>query len=164
MQEIKFYHSQRSTIVIAIVYGFLFILSFTVTFLFLSNLTRELTFSKAIILVGLSVLPITLTALFGWKFIKNVKNNKPLGALTHSELIYTEFYYKSTATKRIPIDNIKKVRIGRTFIDRKVTISLDLYNYTNPLKLSYLTGFLTEKDKEILAEELERRIATRGYL
>ncbi|WP_185145871.1 hypothetical protein [Chryseobacterium sp. SNU WT5] len=52
----------------------------------------------------------------------------------------------------------------KTFIDRKITISLELYNNMNLLKLTYLTGFLTEKDKEILVEELEKRVAKRGYL
>lgn len=164
MQEIKFYHSQRSAVVIAIVYGLLFILSFTVTSLFLSDLIHDLTSSKAIILVGLSIFPITLTALFGWQFIKNLKNNKPLCTLTPSEFIYTEFYYKTTTTKRIPIGNIKKVKMRKTLIDRKITISLELYNQTNLLKLTYLTGFLTEKDKKILMEELEKRISMRGYL
>ena len=164
MQEIKFYHSQRSAVVIAIVYGLLFILSFTVTSVFLSDLIHDLTSSKAIILVGLSIFPITLTALFGWQFIKNLKNNKPLCTLTPSEFIYTEFYYKTTTTKRIPIGNIKKVKMRKTLIDRKITISLELYNHTNLLKLTYLTGFLTEKDKKILMEELEKRISMRGYL
>jgi len=164
MQEIKFYHSQRSSVVIAIVYGLLFILSFTVTSLFLSDLIHDLTSSKAIILVGLSIFPITLTALFGWQFIKNLKNNKPLCTLTPSEFIYTEFYYKTTTTKRIPIGNIKKVKMRKTLIDRKITISLELYNNTNLLKLTYLTSFLTEKDKKILMEELEKRISMRGYL
>lgn len=84
--------------------------------------------------------------------------------MTPSEFIYTEFYYKTTATERISMDNIKNVKMEKTFIDRKITISLELYNNMNLLKLTYLTGFLTEKDKEILVEELEKRVAKRGYL
>ena len=83
--------------------------------------------------------------------------------MTSSEFVYTKFYIKATVTERIPIKNIKRVKIGKTSIDRKITISLELYNNLHPLPLTYLTGFMTEKDKQILVNQLEKRIARRDY-
>ena len=138
----------------AVLFGFLGIVYYSFFLFFSLSLFSDVKSLQDLIIALLIVLiPLVLLIVFGQKFFRNYRNNKPICILTSNELIYTEYNKRSTQKMSIPLNEIKNVSLKNSYFRKKI-IALELIHQNQTKKLNYLNGIMSEEDKIQLHKEL----------
>lgn len=158
MEILKFYRRKEYAVLLAALYGVLFLVSTIVVLIFCIDLFTNIKLSKLFYAILLCVIPLFLVSILGFHFVKYIRNTDPVCTISNDKLIFTEFVPngKGTFTENLFYSEIKEITLKKYLLENKISINLKLTKGQNKT-LTYLSSFLSEKDKLLMINAVEKK-------